>query len=40
MIVEQKDREDNPATFLVNCVILAVVSCSATSLCMLVYRYF
>lgn len=40
MIVERKDREDDPAAFLVNCVILAVQGCSATSLYMLVYRYF
>jgi hypothetical protein len=26
MVVERKDRKDDPAAFLVNCVILAVVS--------------
>ena len=38
MIVERKDREDDPAAFLANCVILAVLSCLAISLCMVMYE--
>lgn len=40
MIVERKDREDDPAALLTNCVILAVVSCSTISLYTLADEYF